>query len=175
MPCPVHNIKNTHCIGLLPVENQIITEPSHRQHLHVFHARIMRGIKNAAPGLGCDVLQRFCHRLKHALGGIRIITRNMRVNARQVVCNNRRMPLDPHTPLRLTAAPRTRSFHPGSSGANGPCIRSINTHSNVPAAQSDFTRLSRYSSFERAPDAFILSVNVAYRGSGKLMVSVDMA
>jgi hypothetical protein len=84
------------------------------------------------------------------------------------------MPLNPHPSRRLAAAHCTCSFQSGSSGANGPRIRSVSTSSNSAAAQSDSTRRRGYSSFERAPEAFSLSESAASSDSGKSMVSVDI-
>ena len=114
------------------------------------------------------------NRIKHKLGRIRIISRNMSIDARQIILNDCRMPFGPQASLRLAAAVRTRSFQSGSSGANGPAIRSRSRCSNVPAAQSDSTRLNRYSSVDRAPEVFARSASTASSGSGTWMVSADM-
>jgi hypothetical protein len=104
---------------------------------HGFHLRIARWVKDAALRLRRDMCEGLRHRIEHTLGGSRIIARNVGLDARQVIIDDRWVPFDPHAYARLAAVPRTESFQSGSSGANGPDIRSVRTRSSVPAAQSD--------------------------------------
>lgn len=161
------HIENANGIGFDPVKDKIAIEPTHGEHPRVFYLWTTGRVKDTTLRLRRDVCKGLLHRIEHAVSGCRIIARNMGMDARQVIFDDRRMPFDPQASVRLADALRTRSFQSGSSGANGPAIRSISTRSNESAAQSDSTRLNRYSSFERAPEAFTRSLSEASSGSGK--------
>ena len=105
----VDDVEHSHSLGFDPMEDQIVVEPAHRQHPNSFHLQISRRVLDAAFRLGCDVREGRSHRIEHTLGGSRIAACDVGMEVRQIILDDRRMPLDSHASVRLAAALRTRS------------------------------------------------------------------
>lgn len=97
VPRAMHNVEHAHGIFGSSIKDEVIAETGYRDHSHIAQPRSLRGIIHADSRLRGDLSECRVHRVEHPFRGCLIVTRDVGVNLRQIICDDRRMALDPHS------------------------------------------------------------------------------
>ena len=97
MACSVNNIEDAHRIFFDPVKNEIAL--AHWQHSHGLYPWIASRINDPHIRIFHEAGKDFLHRYEQALSRSRILLCDMGVNCRQILLEDCRMPLNPHSSL----------------------------------------------------------------------------
>ena len=97
VPRAMHNVEHAHGIFGSSIKDEVIAETGYRDHSHIAQPRSPCGIIHADSRLRGDLLESCFHRVEHPLRCRPVVARDEGINLRQIIRDDRRMTLDPHS------------------------------------------------------------------------------